>query len=242
MTKQMLIYGDAVPISAQAHKDLSVRQDAGFGFARELGAAPLVAAEFVSAATEYTIVFARTDEGTFPWAMLGLESGQNVYVKPDGGWSGRYVPAFLRRYPFIFAKDPDGDTLALCIDASYDGVNSDGIGERLFDSAGTKTQYLDSMLSFASEYQMQFLRTKQFCERLEKLDLLEPATASFTDVDNTQRRIAGFTRINRAKLKAIPPDVLTEMFATDELELCFLHLHSLSNLEKLRQRAIETAA
>jgi hypothetical protein len=34
-------------------------------------------------------------------------------------------------------------------------------------------------------------------------------------------------------LKAIPENELQEMFATDELELCYAHLHSLQNVNRL---------
>ena len=53
--------------------------------------------------------------------------------------------------------------------------------------------------------------------------------------------------INRDRLKAIPEASLQEMFATDELELCFIHLHSLQNINRLGNRvpaaeAVATAA
>ncbi|SFR15485.1 SapC family protein [Poseidonocella sedimentorum] len=238
MTKQMLIYSNAVPINVEVHKNTSVRQNSGFDFAAGLAAAPLVAAEFASAARDLTIVFSKAEDGMFPFAVLGVENGTNLFVKSDGSWDGRYVPAFLRRYPFVFARSPDGSTMALCVDSDFDGLNEDGIGERLFDAEGTRTQYLDGMLGFATQYQTQFLRTMQFCKRLEELDLLEPITALVPDAGNTPKRLGGIYRIDRAKLKAIDSDTLAQMFAGDELELCYLHLQSLTNLEGLREKVL----
>jgi hypothetical protein len=240
MTKQMLLYGDAAPLNAEAHRDVSIRQSNDYSFARGLGAVPVVAAEFASACQGMPIVFAQTDEGMFPWAMMGLDTSTNLFVADDGSWTGGYVPAFLRRYPFVFASQPDSTTLALCVDESHDALNRDGVGERLFDSEGNRTQYLQGMLDFATEYQRQFIRTKQFVERLSNLDLLEPITANYTDAENRIRRVAGFSRIKRDVLKAIPEDVLVEMFATDELELCFLHLHSLNNVSKVTPKLAPT--
>ena len=233
MTKQMLLYGEATPLNAELHRDLSLRQTGDYSFAQKLGAVPLVAAEFAAAARDMPIVFARTDEGTFPWAMMGLDAAHNMFVTEDGAWSGGYIPAFLRRYPFVFASAPDSDQLALCIDEQHEGLNRDGIGERLFDAEGNRTQFLAGMLDFATEYQRQFLRTKQFIERLESLDLLEPIAATYTDRENRLRRVAGVSRIKRETLKAIPQETLIEMFATDELELCFLHLQSLAHVARL---------
>jgi hypothetical protein len=241
MTKQMLLYGEATPLNADLHRDLSIRQTGNYQFAQKLGAVPLVVAEFAAAARDMPIVFARTEEGTFPWAMMGLDAAHNMFVSPDGSWSGGYIPAFLRRYPFVFASAPGSEQLALCIDEQHDALNREGIGERLFDATGNRTQYLAGMLDFATEYQRQFLRTKQFVERLETLELLEPIAATYTDRENRLRRVAGVSRIKRDMLKAIPQETLVEMFASDELELCFLHLQSLSNIARLSPTAAPRA-
>jgi hypothetical protein len=39
--------------------------------------------------------------------------------------------------------------------------------------------------------------------------------------------------VNRAKLKALPDDKLTELVRSDELELAYLHLNSMRNLEAM---------
>ena len=241
MTKQLLIYDKAVPVNAETHKDTSVKMSGTYSFASEVNSVPIVAAEFMAAATDCVIVFAGNEKSVFPTVLLGVETDRNDYIDADGAWRGRYIPAFLRRYPFIFAQSGDGDQLTLCIDDSFDGLNTDGKGERLFDSDGERTQYLAGELSFAAEYQNQFLRTKLFCDRLLKLGLLEPAVANFTDDDATPRRLSGFFRIDRAKLKEIDPNVLAQMFQNDELELCYVHLQSFNNIQDLGQKITEAS-
>jgi hypothetical protein len=73
-------------------------------------------------------------------------------------------------------------------------------------------------------------------------DLLESVVASFQDVDGNDKRLTGFFRINRDKLKAIQPDLLATLFATDELELCFVHLASLANIDRLAQTTAQSIA
>ena len=242
MTNQLLLYADAVPLNADAHRHVSVRQSRDYGFARGLGAVPLVTAEFAAAAPEMPIVFAKTEDGYFPWAMTGLDNNSNIFVDEAGNWTGSYIPAFLRRYPFVFATSPENEQLVLCIDESHDTLNRTGVGERLFDSEGNRTQYLNSMLSFSTEYQRQFIRSKAFCARLDSLDLFEPVAASFTDSSGQARRIAGFSRIKRSALKAIGQEALLEMFANDELELCYLHLQSLANVAKVTPKTVAEQA
>lgn len=240
MSKQLLIYERVVPLSSEAHRDVSVKALDTFDFARELNSVPLLAAEFTSAVPDHPIVFAGQGEAIFPAVLLGLQDSQNLCVDAAGAWTGGYVPAFLRRYPFVFSQD--GGNFTLCVDETYPGLNREGRGERLFDTDGNRTQYLQTMLTFVQQYQAQFERTRLFCQRLVALDLLEPAQARFTTADGRAGTLNGFTTINRDRLKAIPEEALKEMFATDELELCFVHLHSLQNITRLADKAPAAAA
>lgn len=235
MSKQVLIYERVVPLSSELHRDVSVKATANFDFARDVNSVPLLAAEFASAVSNHPIVFAGQGEAVFPAVLLGLQDGENMAVDAAGNWTGGYLPAFLRRYPFIFAQN-DGN-FTLCIDETYAGINREGRGERLFDAEGARTQFLQNMLTFVSQYQAQFERTRLFCKRLHDLNLLEPAQAQFNAADGRSGILSGFMTINRDRLKNIPEASLKEMFATDELELCFIHLHSLQNVTRMGVRA-----
>lgn len=236
MAKQLMVYERAVPISAERHRDWSLQMGRNYGFATEVNSVPLLAAEFLAAASQFAIVFAGDDKEVFPSAILGMRQNHNAYVGEDGSWTGEYIPAFLRRYPFVFARSEDGQTFTLCVDEEFDGFNKDGRGERLFDSEGSRTQFLESMLTFTREYQSLFERTALFCRRLKEHDLLEAATAQFSLPDGQSSSLTGFYTISREKLKALSPDVLSEMTRTDELELCYAHLHSLRNLTPMARK------
>lgn len=68
-------------------------------------------------------------------------------------------------------------------------------------------------------------------------DLLESVVARFTDDQGAEKRLTGFFRINRERFKAISPDLLATMFGNDEFDLCFVHLASLANIDRLAERA-----
>ena len=243
MAKQLMIYERAVPISAEAHRDWSVKTGNNYTFAKEINSVPLLAAEFMTAALEYTIVFAGEGDAVFPSVILGMSGNTNDHVNADGTWKGNYVPAFLRRYPFVFSKSADGETFTLCIDEEFEGFNNEDKGERLFDSDGNRTQYTDVMLKFIQEYQNQFTRTQAFAKKLNDLGLLEPAQAQF-QIAGKQSSLKGFKTVNRAKLKELTGKQLKELAKTDELELCYLHMQSLNNLTPMARRlaAAEEAA
>lgn len=231
LTKQLLIYERVVPLSSETHRDVSVKMSGSFDFARDLNSVPLLAAEFAAAVSDHPIVFAGQGEAIFPAVLLGLQDGVNLSVDAAGNWTGGYTPAFLRRYPFVFSQNEGNFTL--CVDEAFTGLNRNGRGERLFDADGNRTQFLQTMLSFVSQFQAQFERTRLFCQRLVALNLLEPAQARYNLPDGRSGTLSGFMTINRERLKAISEDAMKEMFATDELELCFIHLHSLQNVSRL---------
>ena len=237
MSKQLLIYENAVPISVNDHRDISIRTGQDWTFAQSLNSIPLVVAEFENAGAEMPIVFAGEGDELTPVGLTGLQAGENLFVNAEGGWLGRYVPAFLRRYPFVFAATGENnETLTLCVDSGFEGVNSDGRGERLFDSEGNRTQYLEKMLQFASDYQAQHQLTRAFCKRLNDLQILEPAVATVTLPDGRQMSLRGFQRVNREKLAALDDAQVTELFRSDMLGLIYLHLASLSHMNRLLER------
>lgn len=241
MSKQLLIYENAVPISAETHKDLSIRKGEDWAFSKGLNSVPLVAAEFEQVAAEMPVVFAGEGEDLTPVCLLGLEAGENLFLDADSRWTGRYVPAFLRRYPFVFAASGENaETLTLCIDTAFPGVNSDGRGERLFDADGKRTEYLERMLQFNSDYQAQHQLTRALCQRLHALGLLESAVASISLPGGRSYTLRGFQRVNREKLAALSDEVVVELFRSDILGLIHFHLASLGQMNRLLERKAQT--
>jgi hypothetical protein len=236
MSKQLMFYDNAVPINSQRHKGWSVAKTNDFAFARHANSVPLMAVEFSSAMAEYAIVFAGA-EAVLPVVILGIHDAENLYLNEALGWNAKYIPAFVRRYPFVFSSSTNGhNTLTLCIDEEYFGCNQDGRGERLFDSQGQRTMYLESMLQFVKQYQEHSLRTQAFCNKLKELNLLDPMQADFTLNNGEKHRLTGFMAVNRDRLKGLSGEQLVELVKNDGLELIYLHLQSMRNLGTLAAR------
>lgn len=100
---QLLIYETAVPVSKARHADCSVNTGSGYAFSRKVNSVPLMAVEFPAAAPEYAIVFAGKDGVIMPSVILGMRGNENAYLDSDDGWKATYLPAFVRRYPFVFS-------------------------------------------------------------------------------------------------------------------------------------------
>jgi len=237
MTKQLLFYEKAVPVTAQRHGDWSLEPQTDYGFAAHTNSVPLAAVEFPPAAMDYAIVFAGKDAATQPVAILGLKNDNNLYLDAEGHWGARYIPAFVRRYPFVFSKSPEEDKFILCIDEDYAGWNQSGRGQRIFDEHGKGTDFFDRMFKFVQDYQRQYQRTQALCGKLNELGLLDPMKAQFKLPSGKQAALTGFLAVNRDKLKALPADTLAELAKSDALELIYVHLQSMRNLGVLLTRA-----
>jgi len=238
MATQLLIYETAVPVSSRRHGDASVEIGADYAFSRNVNSVPLMAVEFPQAAQEYAIVFAGTAEAVMPAVILGVRGNENLYLSKDGGWEGKYIPAFVRRYPFVFSSSDDGKTFTLCVDEAFPGFNREGRGQRLFGEDGKPTPYVENVLKFNQEYRNQFLRSQAFCKKVVELKLLEPMQAQIALETGERMSLGGFMAVNRAKLKALPGETLAELAKTDELELLYLHLHSMRNFTGLKDRLV----
>jgi SapC len=242
MTKQMLIYETVVAVSHSRHADASVEPSSSYAFAAAINAAPLLAAEFQRAAAEFAIVFTQVAGNVTPVVVLGVQGQQNLYLTDDAQWRAKYVPAFMRRYPFVFSASQDQQTLTLCIDETYPGFNREGRGQRLFGEDGKPSAYVEHVMKFLQEYQAQFERTRQFGRRLKELNLLEPMQLTVTIPAGTKQGLGGFLGVQRDRLRNLGGDTLASLARTDELELLYLHLHSLQNFNEVKDRYIGALA
>lgn len=236
MSTQLLIYEKVEPVTNQRHREWSIKKSPDCTFAKHVNAVPLTAVEFGPAAAEYAIVFTGPAGAYMPTVILGLRDRQNLYLNEDGSWRAKYVPAFIRRYPFVFASDEGGKRFTLCVDEAFSGCNQAGLGERLFDAEGARTQYLDGVLNFLQQYQGQFQLTQALCKKLHELDLLEPMQAQIALATGDKVTLAGFMAVNRDRLKKLSAEKLAELVHRDELELIYLHLQSIRNISVLAER------
>ena len=176
MSAQLFIYQSAVAVSGARHADWSVEVGPDYAITRKVNSVPLMAVEFPHAAAEYAIVFSGTAEAFIPAAILGMRE-ENTYLDEGAGWRAKYIPAFVRRYPFVFSSSQDGKTFTLCIDEAFPGFNREGRGQPLFGEDKKPSSYVSNVLNFLEQYQIEFRRTQAFCNKLRDLSLLEPMRA-----------------------------------------------------------------
>lgn len=236
MSTQMLFYDNIEMVTREQHGNLSLKRIGNFEFTKNVNSVPLMVPEFINSANEFPIVFAGNDQQVLPHAVVGTRDQENLFLDEEGQWQGKYVPAFIRRYPFVFSSADDGQTLTLCIDRDCPGFNEDGNGERLFDTEGEQTMYLKNVVEFLRSYQRFFQATISFCEKLKSLDLLTGMQANITSAGGETNRMTGFFGVDRQKLRDLDDEVVLEMHKSGELDLIHAHLLSMENFRLIVDR------
>lgn len=235
---EAIYYEKPVLLDREKHRRRRVRTSSSFAFARKANSLYIAGVEFNEACKEYAIVFTRSGNGkVVPVVMLGLRARENLFVDGQDRWIGRYVPAFVRRYPFVLAELP-GQALGVCIDEGFDGLN-ESEGEALFDAEGKDTPFLRNALDFLTQYQREYLRTEAFCQRLEQAGLFKEMSARADLVDGRSFTVGSVLVVDEKKLMELPDATALSLFRSGELGLVAMHLVSLSNMQALVDRISE---
>ncbi|MFN9610709.1 MAG: SapC family protein [bacterium] len=236
MSTQLLFYNDVVPISSERHGNWHVRELKDYSFTNKVNSVPLMAVEFLNASSDFPIVFAGDDEAVMPVLLLGMRRSENVFIGSDGSWEGKYLPAFIRRYPFVFSRSEDGESLYLCIDETYPGFNQEGEGPALFGEDGKASDYTNGVLKFLSQYQAEFQRTQALCKKLKDRNLLERMQVSASMPNGEQMSLSGFFTVDRPRLATLSTEAIADLVRSDTYELICHHLASLRNFNLLFDR------
>ncbi len=202
-------------------------------FAKNLRDCAITIDEFYECCKSQPIVFAKNEEGEyFSLAIMGIEEGTNLFVDADDfSWQkNEYLPAFVRRYPFVFAEGADG-TLALAVDMDSKAVNKKS-GEALFDKESQEpTEYTQSVMNFLEEYQVSHNRTKEMVKALDDLELLEDATAEI-NLSGSSYSFTGFLRVNEERLNELDDEATLSLVRSGYYKLVLAHLLSLKNFAR----------
>lgn len=240
MTELPLFYQRPVPLSTQRHAAWRLKPG-NLDFAAPCTALPVVTDEFAPASRSYLLLFSAQD--AMPLVLLGLER-RNLFVE-GGEWAKEhYVPAYVRRYPFVFVRTPDQDGYALAIDADSGRVAESGDeGVALFE--GEQPSALTRQaLEFCSRFTGEHLATQAFAQALKTHGLLASRDASVTLPGGRRLNVTGFEVVDAEKFAALPEDVIVEWHRKGWLALVHFHMASLSRFSELlsRQSAQETTA
>lgn len=229
-----LFYNNLTPLSSQQHEKFASRSVDKAPYFANTHAVPLTVDEFILAQRFFPIVFSVGDNPV-PLGLFGLNEGVNVYVDDEGKLKGElYVPAYVRRYPWMLAKlRQDSDELSLCFDPDSGLVGEFADGAPLFD--GDKpSEATRAVLSFCEDFERSAQRTSAFVKEIQEMDLLMEGEVSIQLNEADQPYIyRGFQMINEEKLRDLRGDTVRKINQSGLLGFIFAHLFSLNHVREL---------
>lgn len=227
-----LFYTKPTPLDGKAHTKLALKKDFGLGFTKTVNAVPVNLIELPQLCHYYPIAFSPDDNAT-PVAILGLRDNENLFVNSKGEWEAdTYIPAYIRRYPFIFSEVPGGDQLSLCVDMA-DGVIDEGGEQKFFDGENKPSQLAQNALEFCKSYHAAALHTVEFGKALAAAGVLVDRQAEINIGGGKKINFAGFRIIDEKKLADLPDATFLEWRQKGWVPFLYAHLFSGAQWQRL---------
>ena len=228
MTSQNL-YVDPAPLDRNVHKNLRLKPLENFSYAKHLHSSVIAGSEFFAASHHFPVVFVKnSSEKMTPIVVLSLQaSGHNL----GDEWKGVYVPAYVRRYPFVM----DSKDNTLFIDRNC-GALQEGEGEPLLTEEGKPTEVLNQVLVFNKQIDTMYKATDEYIEALEKKDLLEPYKGELKLKDQSVKLDRYFVINEKKWHESLSDEEVADWFKKGWIAWTYAHLSSLLSMSKVIER------
>lgn len=225
-------------LTAEAHRDLTIRTERAAALGDAAMCCITVPDEFRAVQSEYPILFRLSDtrDRFTALAMFGFENGENLFLE-DGRWDARYRPLAMEIQPFLIGGSPTDDGIGqVHIDLSSPRIDQGGQGERLFDTMGRPTPYLDRVAGLLGTLDQGYRAAPDFFAALQRHDLLEPFTLDVTLDDGSRNQLVGFHIIAEDRLATLDAGMLAELNAAGHLLPIYMAIASLEQFGELVAR------
>lgn len=220
------------------HQDVRVITERSAAYGDNVMYAMTFPSEFRDVQAHYPILFQKDESGElFPIALFGFEQQENLFLD-EAGWHARYVPAMIRRQPFLIGYQSPKDQAdaeanrMLSIDMDHPRVSTE-TGEPLFQPLGGRTEYLEHMANLLEAVFHGVEHSKAFVAALTEQNLIESVGFDIALDDGTRNQLLGFYAIDEEKLAQLPGDVLESFSRNGFLMPLFMIVASMSNVRGL---------
>ncbi len=242
----VLFYKQPEPLSLEKHRLLGCRQiDRPFKFLVGTHVVPLTVNEFPVACTSYPIIFAGAAKT--PLAVMGARNGDNVFITAEGDVDPEiYLPAFVRRYPFVFAAEPSGERMVVCIDRAAPMI-SEG-PDIAFFNGDQPSQFTQEAIEFCKDFERLRINTTGFADRMTEFDLWEGKSVQVAprgpdgQPTGEATTVAEYFAVSEDKLNALPADKFEVLRRETWLPAIYAHLLSLLLWPKVLNRTMAAQA
>jgi hypothetical protein len=233
-----LFYRELVAFDQDVHGKLAIpKQPADFHYAKATNIIPLLIHETGLALKSYPLVFLPGNDKEPPTlaAMVGIGDNINRFVDAAGQWrADTYIPAWVRRYPFLAVKTDDRQDAVLALDPSAELLKQKG-GEPLMKN-GEPSERLKDIVAFNQEFSAIAERTNAIVSALQAAGVLEEGSLKFappgTPSEQAQE-IKGFFIVSEQKLRTLSDEAVLKLHKADAFGLAYAQMLSMNNLGSL---------
>jgi len=226
-----LFFSDPVALVEGDTRSSYVTFPKNFKFASKTNSIPLAVTEFEIACLSYPIVFS-SDENVAPVSIVGLRAEENLFIDEGYAWlSNIYVPAYVRKYPFILNQSESDDLLTLCVDSEC--LGDPGTGLPVFKDNNPNTE-ISAALDFCKNFHTAWHQTENFVSVLRDNNLLSEKRADVEISTGSKLSLGGFSLIDRDKFENLMnTDEGRARFNPSQIAAVYAHFFSLNNWQTL---------
>ena len=168
--------------------------------------------EFRNVQAFYPILFHKSAGGdVWPVALFGFEEGENLFLDDDG-WHAGYVPAMIRREPFLIGYQNSRDAS---------------------QPEPVRVLYLEETAALLEDIFAGQEHGKKFVAALQEHGLLESVTMDIQLMDGSRNQLFGFHTVNEEKLRRLPGITLEDFSERGFLLPLFMAVASTVNIRRL---------
>lgn len=240
-----LFYSMPEALTPSRHDSLALVERNDCSFARTAHAIPVVASEMPAAMRSYPIVFIGPTKA--PVIITGVRKDENLFVDAGGSWAEpHYIPAYVRRYPFILADDPrSAGRMTLCIDRASDRI-IDKLVAPLIDGGGSIMPFFDGQepsevsrkaLAFCLKFQADFVATRTMIDKIDACGLFIARESKVTLAGGDVFNLTDFQVVDEAALNRLDDAAFLDLRRSGALALIYCHLASANSWSSLLHQA-----
>jgi hypothetical protein len=220
------------PLNPVRHRDTRIGPFPDYSHAWQQQHAILGSSEIALAAADYPLVLMKhAATGRFNVvALYGFAPGRNFFVA-GSRWHATYIPQSSLRHPFMASET---GTLGLAIDEQSELLRHPK-GHRLFDDAGSPTDYTAQIASALQWLRQDFEAMQVLAQSLADLALVKPIALLLRKADATEAQIEGLYSISEPALASLADSDVLTLHRKGYLRATAILTASLVQLNRLQQ-------
>lgn len=225
-----IFYQNPCFLNKDDYGDKGLNPQLKFSFAKNKAAVPITLVEMPIAMRDYPLLFIGDDAVTMA-VIMGLDADKNLFIDAKNTWEDDfYIPAYIRRYPFILAEQDDNQNLVLCIDDTSNTIKP--TKNNGFYHNGVAAAFVKNAASFAQNYFEAGIKTNDFCKTIKDMNLLSPLNLDLVK-DLGFRSVSC---IDEEKLKKLSEKDYLSLKKKGYIAFIYAQLFSMNNWQNLYQR------